>query len=239
MVHNQVAVLNQAPEDCSPQAARISAADIRRILQTEIENGTLLPGTPLEERSLAARFGVSRTKIRQALHLLASHDLVEIEPYFGVRVKQLSLAELRDILEYCGQLETAVARLAARRLDAASRARIEAAVQRCRDAAAGQGDYQAANREFHEALCDCAKSPYLVRQLVQTRGLFLRYVQTFLDTPAQIQRSLQEHVEIAEAVFASDEERAARLMDKHIPNGGHGIAEILARVPAQLAAPRR
>jgi DNA-binding GntR family transcriptional regulator len=106
-----------APEP-TPAAPRVRASlanDIRGTLQAEIETGELAPGTPIDERTLAARFNVSRTPVREALQHLAARDLVVISPRQGITVAQLSIAKVRSMLEYIGELEALCARFCARR----------------------------------------------------------------------------------------------------------------------------
>lgn len=222
-------------DNATNAAPSMSVVDIRATLQLEIEQGILSPGTALEERSLAARFGVSRTKVRQALHQMAGIDLISIEPYFGARVTNLSVSELRDILEYCCELEVLVARLAARRIDGESRRAIEEALAFCREEAVRpDGRYTEANKAFHDALCQAARSAFLVKHLRQARGLLLRYAPSQLDTPTRVQRSMNEHAAIAQAVLEQDEDRAGELMAAHLPTGLLGFSEFLARIPAHL-----
>src|SRR5574343_845583 len=84
-------------DDARPRGGR--ANEIRNTLQEEIESGKLTPGTPLDERALAARFQVSRTPVREALQQLAVNDLVRIAPRQGVSVASLSINQVRAIME--------------------------------------------------------------------------------------------------------------------------------------------
>ena len=114
-----------ASEEGRPRGGR--ANEIRLALQEEIESGKLPPGSPLDERALAARFNVSRTPVREALQQLAAHNLLRIAPRQGVYVSRLSISRVRAIMESVGELEAMCAKLAARRVDDALRAELEAA----------------------------------------------------------------------------------------------------------------
>jgi DNA-binding GntR family transcriptional regulator len=59
---------------------------LREAIEDEIVTGRLAPGTRLEEATLAEKFGVSRTPIREALLHLAASGLVEIRPRRGAMV---------------------------------------------------------------------------------------------------------------------------------------------------------
>ena len=52
-------------------------------LRDLIVSGELLPGTKVREHALCARFGISRTPLREALKVLASEGLVQLMPRRG------------------------------------------------------------------------------------------------------------------------------------------------------------
>ena len=56
----------------------------------------LPPGERLVEKDLAARLGVSKTPVREALALLQADGLVEATPYRGAIVRWLSVNETRE-----------------------------------------------------------------------------------------------------------------------------------------------
>lgn len=225
------AILQERPVNTEPEPMR--SEDIRAVLQQEIEQGKLPPGTPLEERGLAARFGVSRTKVREALQQLAARELVRIEPYVGARVARLTVSELREVIEYCCELEVMTARLAARRIDLDLRREMEQALAWCRQEAREGARYGDANRAFHDVLERAARNAFLVRQLTGARAMLFRYTPSLLETQKQIDRSQRDHEALAAAIYAGDEGLAGELMSAHVPNGNTGFAEYLARVPAE------
>lgn len=62
------------------------ADEIRQVIEAEIFSGTLRPGTRLDEESLAARFGLSRTPVREAILQLVYSGLVVKQPRQGAEV---------------------------------------------------------------------------------------------------------------------------------------------------------
>ena len=76
-------------------------------------DGTLPAGYPLREGELAARFGVSKTPLRDALVRLQADGLVSIPPYRSAVVVGYSQQDLREIYEVRELLEGACAREAA------------------------------------------------------------------------------------------------------------------------------
>jgi len=81
-------------------------------LRDDIVNGVLPPGTVLREAELAARFGVSKTPLRDALVRLQKDGFVEIPPYRSAVVVGYSRTDLREIYELRELLEGACARQA-------------------------------------------------------------------------------------------------------------------------------
>ncbi|MCC8402338.1 GntR family transcriptional regulator [Paraburkholderia sp. MMS20-SJTN17] len=222
----------EAPQ--APARSRASlASDIRATLQAEIEQGKLAPGTPIDERALAARFNVSRTPVREALQHLVARDLVVISPRQGITVARLSIANVRAMLEYIGELETLCARFAARRAGDELREQLDHALMACQQAAI-EGDtdqYAIANAQFHDLIYEGSRNQYLAEQIRTARRRSARYRMADLRSRGQIARSLQEHFDIARAIQSGNEAKAAEVMMKHVPAGTTGFSEFLAAVP--------
>lgn len=218
-------------DDLRPRQGR--AADIRAVLQEEIESGKLPPGSALDERALAARFDVSRTPVREALQQLAARDLVRIAPRQGVSVARLSIGKLRGMMEAIGELESACAKLAARRVDDDLRRALDNALARCQDAAVsgGSAEYALANSVFHEAIYAGSRNAYLAEQIRLARRMAQRYRPKDFQNPQLVNKSLQDHLKIARAIQAGDEAQAAQAMLLHVPAGSTGFSEFLATVP--------
>ncbi len=221
-------------DEARPRGGRSS--EIRATLQEDIESGKLAPGDMLDERALAERFQVSRTPVREALQQLAALELVRIAPRQGVSVARVSIGKLRAIMEAIGELEAACAKLAARRVDDDLRRRLDDALARCQDAAinGGAAEYALANSIFHEAIYAGSRNEYLAEQIRVARRLAQRYRPRDFQNPAQINKSLQDHLKIARAIQSGDEALAAQAMALHVPAGSTGFSEFLAAVPASF-----
>jgi DNA-binding GntR family transcriptional regulator len=82
-------------------------------IRQDILNGTFLPGDLLKERELAAKYGVSKTPVREALSLLAQEEMVKAVPRAGYMVTQLTRRDLQEVYQLRLTLEAMAARLAA------------------------------------------------------------------------------------------------------------------------------
>ncbi|OOG53114.1 GntR family transcriptional regulator [Polaromonas sp. C04] len=209
------------------------ASEIRSALQEEIESGRLPPGTPLDERALAARFKVSRTPVREALQQLAARELVKNAPRQGVSVARLSVSKVRAIMESVGELESLCAKLAARRVDEKLKRELDSAIASCQEAAVhdGAAEYAVANTLFHEVIYTGSRNEYLAELIRNSRRLIQRYRVRDFHSKSQISKSLQDHLKIARAIQEGDEALAAQAMLLHVPAGSSGFSEFLATIP--------
>ena len=87
---------------------------VERIFEAIIDQ-RLPPGTKLSEAALCEAFGVGRMRIRQSLLLLASREVVELQPNRGAFVASPSAEQAREVFEARLMIEPNVARLAAER----------------------------------------------------------------------------------------------------------------------------
>jgi DNA-binding GntR family transcriptional regulator len=103
MTHAGAAAVSEAalPGSLGPELARL--------LEKEITELRLAPGTKLVEEELCVRFGISRSPVREALQILAGHGLVERLPRRGMVVAPLSLSLLDEIYSCRKPLEALAA----------------------------------------------------------------------------------------------------------------------------------
>lgn len=220
--------MNQVPKQSR-------SAEIKALLEAEIERGTLLPGAALDERTLAARFNVSRTPIREALQQLAAQQYVQIVPRQGVFVTKMSVPQLRDMLELLNELEVVSARLAARRMNDQQRGVLQQAIDdgvASLEANDARG-FARANVAFHEVICAACHNDYLADQIRSIRRLISRYRPKPFLAPSRREKAIADHQRLAQALLSGDEAAAGLAMAEHSPGGDAGFSEFLATLPAE------
>src|SRR5579884_691100 len=113
---------------------KLESASLRQrvyaALLEAIVSGELAPGTRLRDLDLAARLGVSRTPVREALQRLEDEGLVETSPRASTRVTPLDARAARDAFPVVAALHALATRYAVRRLTPADIARMRAANER-------------------------------------------------------------------------------------------------------------
>jgi len=87
-------------------------ATIVESLRTRIVNSELPSGTKLREEELAASFGVSRARLREAFLLLEDRGLIDRQPNRGATVAGLNLEKATKLFDLRSVLEGLAVRLA-------------------------------------------------------------------------------------------------------------------------------
>lgn len=216
------------------------ADNLRLRLEGEILSGELSPGDRLDETKLAARFAVSRTPVREALHQLATAKLVELRPRQGAVVAAVTVQELLQMFEVMAELEAVCAGLAARRMTPDERQRLEESHKRCA-ALAEKGDidaYYEENRVFHETLYAGAHNEFLENMTSSTRNRLSPYRRFQLHHPGRIRRSLQEHASVVEAIREGESEMAAERMRGHVSIQGDVFTDLVSALPPSYVQSR-
>lgn len=194
------------------------AEAIATALAEEIVAARLKPGTALDETQLAARFGVSRTPVREALRQLAPTGLVQVVPRRGAVVAVPDAAQLGDMFVVMAELEAMAAALSAVAMTPAQRRVLErqhtamAVMVQETDVAA----YRAANVAFHHLLYAGAQNAYLVEIATATRRRLAPFRAAQLEAPDRLRRSHEEHGAILTAILRGDASGAAAALRQHI-----------------------
>ena len=182
-------------------------------LLEEIQSGVLRPGAVLGEVEQAARLGVSRTPLREALGRLAADGLVAQQ---SPRVTEVRRA-----------LEESAARLAAERGDAATFADLARDFARVDLAGGGTDGYYALISRFDLALDASVANDYLTAALRTVRTHLVRVRRLARDNPGRLAASVAEHRLIAAAIAARDADLAAHATHVHLHNALTNILDSL------------
>jgi len=205
---------------------------LRDTLEDEIINGGFLPGEQLDIASLAERFQVSRTPVREAVQQLSTSGLVTVVPKRGTFVAQVSLAQLIEMFEVMAEIEGMCGRLAARRIEAAELSALERALRGCEEAAtAGRADeYYYENATFHALIYAASHNRFLAAEAQRLCGRLKPYRRLQLRVSDRIRRSLEEHWAIFEAIRAGNGDDAERLLRGHVLIQGERFSDLAASV---------
>ncbi len=201
-----------------PPVRRTRTDDLRLQLADEIVRGVFAPGDPLDEAGLAARYGVSRTPVREALRQLAASGLVEIRPHRGAIVTRPSEGRLMEMFIVMAELESLCAALAAEAMSLIERRELEK-LHRALGELVKSGDplrYAEANERFHGAIYAGAHNAYLGELTLATRARLAPFRRAQFRRVGRLADSYEEHDRIVEAILRGDRDQATREMRAHI-----------------------
>jgi DNA-binding GntR family transcriptional regulator len=226
------------------------ADDLAHELQVEIITGQIPLGTRLRQEDLAARFGVSRTPIREALRQLQAIGLVEQLGHRGALVRSFSPDECRNIFLVRAELEGLAAERASGHLtayDSSDLASAQALLVHGHERHASlppEAEIERrialeqcsqANELFHNvilAAANCMPLRDTVHQLANKVPRTLAW-HTFADDPGIVPKSAADHDRIVDAMTRPDPKRARRLLQAHVLDTGETLARWLERQAAR------
>jgi DNA-binding GntR family transcriptional regulator len=204
-------------------------------LHKRIIAGEARPGEWLRQDDIASQLGVSMTPVREALDQLVAAGLAERVPYRGVRVVELTHAEMLDAYGLRILLEPLAARHA-------SEAATPREVQEMKRLLVGtlklvrledMSRLRELSRQFHAAVVTMSGSPLLARlhQIVSNKFPDWMLYEAMFHHPEALAESLRaeqdQHRAILEALAARDPEAAARASLDHILSLGKDLETYL------------
>lgn len=194
-------------------------------LRNAIFSLELEPGQPLVERDLAARFGVSKSPVRDALQRLAGEGLAVQSASRGMSVIRIEPELADEIYSLREVVEEMAVRLATPRLGeddiAAARAALEESVEARRRNDSAR--VAACNRRFHDVFIrNCDNRPLAETLLKLQDRVRIISVMGWRSRASMVEEHSQ-HTAVLEAVAARDARKAGRLMREHIHSSRLGL----------------
>ena len=181
----------------------------------------------LDERRLAADFGVSRTPVREAMAQLEREGFVRSVPRRGVYVVRKTRREVIELITAWAALEGMAARLITQSApdeDVASLRRMFATFENG-EVRAHLDEYSEINIEFHQAIIRMSGNSVLI-DLAENLFTHMRMIRRkTIGEMDRADRSIRDHMQIIEALEARDTARAEALVRDH----ALGLAEHVAK----------
>ena len=189
-----------------------------RAIADRIVVGDLKPGGKLDEATLAERFAVSRTPIREALAQLAAMGLVDRRPNRGAIVTAVSQTQLASMFESMAELEGICARFSALRMTSSERAALESGHQASSRLVhlGKEEEYEAYNTEFHSCLYRGAHNTHVFELVTLTRSRLAPFRRAQFRLSGRLAKSWDEHDAIVTAIMRGDGNAAGEAARVHV-----------------------
>lgn len=215
------------------------ASEVKDSVLEALQTGALQEGDKLEsERAMAARLGVNRTTVREALTELEVRGFVRRIQGSGTFIhfdqgdeRKRSMfgsgteneREFREVMDLRLSLEPSIAFRAAKRssAEADELADILTVAESLEPTA--YGELAKLDAEFHIAIARLSLNPLLVDLLTETHEVFGFTRKPEFQTPSRIRTSLSGHRSILEAIRRGDGARARECMEEHLRDVSQSI----------------
>jgi DNA-binding GntR family transcriptional regulator len=213
--------------------ARSGAGSLARraydALKQDILVCELAPGAQIFEGELAARYGTSKTPVREALNLLGQEGLVQVLPRRGYLVAPVTLRDVPEVFQLRLLLESAAAELAAEHITEEGLRQLKALVgvrYTYRDRAS-YARFLRANREFHVAVAEASGNGRLAAFVAKLLEDMERILHLGLDLRDSADEMATEHQELVDALLKGDADLAGRVVTEQLQNSRKRVLEAL------------
>ncbi len=204
-------------------------------LEQLIITGQLQPGEKLVEQVLSERFGISRGPLREAIRTLEARRLVERGPFAGVRVVELSVDEIEQLLITREALEGMASRQAAENMTPREarqlRGHLEGLTRLIKSEGVDGAFREQGNYDLHLQIARGSHNRFLTdmicRDLYPLLGI-LRY-RTATLRERDLAGAAAEHLAIVTAIEGRQPDEAERLMRHHIAGARENLLQHLRK----------
>jgi DNA-binding GntR family transcriptional regulator len=214
-----------------------SAVPLRKMiyeqLVSDILRGSINAGERLSEAALVERFGVSKTPIREALIQMEREGYILLKKNVGAVVQKISIKMVEEIFTIVAVLEsyateTVVAEKKLTQSDIAYLAKLIQTMKECSQRKK-YPEYRSLNVEFHGYFVEKLGNETLKKNVVDLRKRMYCFVSGGLTLPMYIDRYVECHRQILDAVKKNDATKAATLMRNHLMESKEFLVSTLAR----------
>ena len=220
------------------RSRRLSKDNTYYALKQKIINNDLEPGQAVNEESLAAMLGVSRTPLREAIQRLENEDFLVRQPNGRLKVAPLSLKEVEEIFQIRSMLEGHIARSAARNATDKDIQKLTVMMTHIKQSfqLGEKQDFVSYGFEFHDYLSEISGLMTFEKVLNQLRDhslRYCRYVSLHGDWNTQAD---EEHNDILQMIADRNEDGAEQAMREHILNSLATALERMNGIEAEVNA---
>lgn len=208
-------------------ASSVSTDEIYRILEDEIVDLKLLPGTAISENQCCQRFGISRTPVRSVLQRLEQNGFVRIVPHKGTMVTVIDVDIVNQMIYQRVAVETAVLRDFVRSAPPLAVERVRCALQRLQAAGEvgedpAQFDIYRFLREdlaMHRIWFEMTEKGYLWQRLIAPHPDYSRFIRLDIIGAQNVSEVLRHHAGMMRIIDEKDLDAIEPLIKEHLYGG--------------------
>lgn len=192
-------------------------------------SGTFTPGQPLVIRSLAEKYGISTTPVREALQRLVAERLLTMLPTRSIVVPNPSIEKFTELLRIRSVLEGLAGQLATDNITKGHIARLNGMLNEI-DIAIEEGDtrsYLGLNQKFHFYIYERANSPYLLQLIQDLWGQVGPFFNSLFEDGAYPSKANEQHRKIVSALQEGDRDAVREHIVKDITVAAEALMPLI------------
>lgn len=189
---------------------------VYEFLRGKMQTGKIAPGSFIKLQSISQHLGVSKTPLRDAIIQLECEGFVTILPRRGVLVNELTLNEIKNVLEIVGALESAVVVTVFDRIKSVHLKKMEQLNQRMRAQLETSGRYQfdqeyyQLNITFHDVFLNLSENRSLKRIIMPIKQRLYDFPRPSYIIEWEL-ANCDEHDQLIQFINTGEKEKAADL----------------------------
>ena len=197
-----------------------------RTLRRQILMGELKPGERLMEVKLTKKLGVSRTPVREAIHMLEIEGLAKVIPRRGASVSDITEEDLQDVLEVRCALEELAVELACARRSEEDIFNITKVARAFVEATKTGSISEMAEKDvaFHNLIFSATGNKRLIQLVGNLSERMYRYRIEYLKNKGVYEGLIKEHSDIIRYIEGNNPSEARAAIRKHITNQGEKVS---------------
>ena len=198
-------------------------------LREAILKGELKPGERLMELQLAAKLGVSRTPIREAIRMLEQEGLAVTIPRKGAEVAKMTEKDMKDVLQVREALDELAATIACERISQEEMDNLKHTMRAFEEYTKTDDVKKIAEADvqFHDIIYQATGNPKLVNMVNNLREQMYRYRVEYLKDEKNYPTLVKEHSEIVDGLSRKDKKKVTDAMHNHVVNQVTAVKEII------------
>ena len=202
---------------------------VASLLKGAILTGEYRPGETLVEREIAARFGTSKTPVREALRSLAASRLIVMMGHKAAYVQPLDRATISDVFELRGQIEPWAVASAIDNIGPQQISKIEMELNASIEAVNREDWLAAINaaREFHRLSYEQCRNKIARDVLDNLQEIMLFITVNLWSYKPTWRKETEEHGKIVEALKRKDRDLVRDALSRHIADARDNVMEML------------
>ena len=193
--------------------------EVAELLRQRIFRRELEPGAWIDELTISAEYGISRTPLREAIKVLAAEGLVTMKMRRGAYVTEVNEKDLTDVYHLLSLLESDAAGVVAVQGTDADLEELQALQKELEESVANRARFFEINEKFHMRLLAIANNRWRDQMVADLRKVMKLNRHNSLLKTGRIAESLAEHQAIMDALAARDAVRTQLRMREHFANG--------------------